>query len=187
MMGLSPDLQMQMMQMQMPMPPSAPQQVDPLTLRRLATAAASLSMLWEARTYLRRLYSVHSHTKDKDDKAAAKELNKTATKVHGVTGDKFWEAIIKNMASLNSEEAMLSKCREFSTLLAIDEEFKVDRDDDADGDLDAPGDLDDMAGLGGPRPMKRKSSVSSTGLNKRPKSRKGSVGKKLSAEPDGWD
>lgn len=188
MVGLTPELQMQMMQMQMPMPPSAPQQVDPPTLRRLATAAASLSMLWEARTYLRRLYSVHSHTKDKDGKPATKELNKTATKVHGVTGDKFWEAITRNMASLNSEEAMLSKCREFSTLLAIDEEFKVDRDDDADGDLDAPGDHDDMAsGLGGSRPMKRKSSVSSVGLNKRPKSRKGSVGKNPSAEPDGWD
>jgi cohesin loading factor subunit SCC2 len=185
--GLPPDMQMQMMQMQMPMPPSAPQQIDPLTLRRLATAAASLSMIWEARTYLRRLYSVHSHTKDKDGKPATKELNKTATKVHGVTGDKFWDAIIRNMASLNSEEAMLSKCREFSTLLAIDEEFKVDRNDDAEGDLDATGDLDDMACLGGSRPMKRKSSVSSTGLNKRSKSRKGSVGKKLSAEPDGWD
>ncbi|KAJ5670100.1 uncharacterized protein N7477_005463 [Penicillium maclennaniae] len=187
MVGLPPDLQMQMMQMQMPLPPSTHQQVDPLTLRRLATAAASLSMIWEARTYLRRLYSIHSHTKDKDSKPATKELNKTATKVHGVTGDKFWEAIIKNMASLNSEEAMLSKCREFSTLLAIDEELRVDRHDDADGDLDAPGDLDDMTNLGGSRPMKRKSSFSGTGLNKRPKSRKGSVGKKLSAEPDSWD
>jgi len=184
--GLTPELQMQMMQMQMPMLQSAPQQVDPLTLRRLAAAAASLSMLWEARTYLRRLYAVHSHTKDKDGKPVTKELNKTATKVHGVTGDKFWEAVIRNMASMNSEEAMLNKCREFSTLLAIDEEFKVDRDDDADGDLDSPGDLDDMASsIGGPR--KRKSSVSSIGLNKRPKGRKGSVGKKLSAEPDGWD
>lgn len=195
MVGLPAEIQMQMqMQMSMMPTPSLPQdnpQVNPATLRKLATAAASLSMLWEARTYLRRLYAVHSHSKDKDGKPATKELNKAATKVHGVTGDKFWEAIVRNMVSLNSEEAMVNKCREFSTLLAIDEEFKVDRDDDAEGDsLDAMGDVDDMgAGLSVPRPMKRKSSVSSTGINKRSKSRKGSAGKKTpSTEPDeGWN
>jgi cohesin loading factor subunit SCC2 len=84
---------------------------------------------------------------------------------------------------------MLRKCREFSTLLAIDEEFKVDRDDDAEGDLDAMGEFDDMDGVAsGPRPMKRKSSVSSTSISKRPKSRIGSVGKKRSStDPDDWD
>ncbi|KAJ5101563.1 hypothetical protein NUU61_003785 [Penicillium alfredii] len=178
---------------EIPVPPSMPPQVNPVTLRFLAIAAASLSMLWEARTYLRRLYGVHAHGKDKEGKPAAKDLNKTATKVHGVTGDRFWEAVARNMASLNSEEAMLNKCREFATLLAIDEEFKVDQDEDAEGDLDAAGDFDDMtAGLAsGSRPMKRKSSVSSSNVSKRPKGRKGSVGKKRSStEPDddlAWD
>ncbi|CAI7650095.1 unnamed protein product [Penicillium pancosmium] len=173
-----------------PMPTAMPQQVDPATLRVLATAAASLLMLWEARTYLRRLYNVSSHTKDKEGKPAAKELNKPANKAHGITGDRFWDAIIRNMAALDNQESMLAKCREFSTLLAIDEEFKVDRGDDADGDLDAIGEVDDMlATPGGARPPKRKSSVSSTGFNKRPKSRKDSVGKKRSShEPDEpWD
>ncbi|KAJ5589993.1 hypothetical protein VI817_003305 [Penicillium citrinum] len=172
---------------EMPVPASVPQQVNPNTLRVLTTAAASLSMLWEARTYLRRLYNLSAHTKDKEGKSAAKELNKTATKVHGVTGDKFWDSIANNMASLDSQETMLAKLREFSTLLSIDEEFKVDRGDDADGDLDAIGEVDDM--MTGPRPQKRKSSVSSTGVNKRPKSRKDSVGKKRSSdEPDDlWD
>jgi cohesin loading factor subunit SCC2 len=187
MMSLGPDVPMPM-----PVPPSVSQPVNPATLRLLTTAAASLSMLWEARTHLRRLYGLNSHQKDKDGngKQSAKELNKTATKVHGVTGEKFWEAVVRNMASLDSEVAMLSKCREFSTLLAIDEEFKVDRENDGEGDsLDAIGDADDMIGFGGSRPMKRKSSVSSTGLNKRPKARKSSVGRKpSSAEPDdGWD
>lgn len=173
-----------------PMPTAMPQQVNPATLRVLATAASSLLMLWEARTYLRRLYNVSSHTKDKEGKPAAKELNKPAHKVHGFTGDRFWEAITRNMTALGSQEAMLAKCREFSTLLAIDEEFKVDRGDDADGDLDAIGEVDDMlATPSGGRPPKRKSSVSSTGANKRPKSRKGSVGrKKSSPDPDEpWD
>ncbi|KAJ5655823.1 Armadillo-like helical [Penicillium longicatenatum] len=178
MMGMAPPVSMLF---------AIPQPVNPSALRSLATAAASLSMLWEARTFLRRLYGVHSH--GKDGKPVTKELNKTASKVHGVTGDKFWEAIARNMTSLDSEDAMLRKCREFSTLLAIDEEFKVDRDDDAEGDLDAMGEFDDMDGVAsGPRPMKRKSSVSSTSISKRPKSRIGSVGKKRSStDPDDWD
>lgn len=185
MMSLGPD-------MPVPMPPTVSQPVNPATLRLLTTAAASLSMLWEARTHLRRLYGLNPTHKDKDGNAkqSAKELNKTTSKVHGVTGEKFWEAVLKNMSSLDSEEAMLTKCREFSTLLAIDEEFKVDRDNDAEGDcLDALGDADDMTSFSASRPMKRKSSVSSTGLNKRPKARKSSVGKKPSGaeSDDGWD
>ncbi|KAJ5506139.1 Armadillo-like helical [Penicillium expansum] len=166
-----------------------PRQTNPATLRLLATAAASLSMLWEARTHLRRLYGVNAHSKTKEGKPATKDLNKTATKVHGVTGDKFWEAIARNMTALDSEEAMHQKCREFATLLSIDEEFRVDGDEDAEGDsLDAAGDIDETVP---PRPMKRKSSVSSSNLSKRPKNRKSSTGKKKSsAEPDedlDWD
>ncbi|KAJ6008059.1 hypothetical protein N7540_012035 [Penicillium herquei] len=177
MMGITPAI---------PIPPPMPQLANPATLRLLATAAASLSILWEARTYLRRLYGVNSH--GKEGKLGIKELNRTATKVHGVTGDRFWEAVAKNMASLNSEEAMVNKCREFSTLLAIDEEFKVAPGDD-EGDIDAIGDLDDMDAMpSGSRPMKRKSSVTSTGVNKRPKSRKSSVGKKRSStDLEDWD
>ncbi|KAJ5179874.1 Armadillo-like helical [Penicillium capsulatum] len=186
MMGYTPTVPMPT-----PMPMSAAplQQFNRATLRLLATAAASLSMLWEARTHLKRLYCIHSHSKDRDSKPAVKELNKPATKMPGISGDKFWEAITRNMSSLASEEAMLDKCREFSTLLAIDDEFKVDRDEDAEGDsVDVLGE-DDGASSAGPRAMKRKSSASGTGVNKRPKGRKGSVGKKPSStEPDGgWD
>ncbi|KAJ5375224.1 Armadillo-like helical [Penicillium concentricum] len=174
---------------EMPQSTITPRQANPATLRLLATAAASLSMLWEARTHLRRLYGVNAHSKNKEGKPATKELNKTATKVHGVTGDKFWEAIARNMTALDSEESMLQKCREFATLLSIDEEFRVDGDEDAEGDsLDAAGDIDETVA---PRPMKRKSSVSSSNLSKRPKGRKSSTGrKKSSVEPDedlDWD
>lgn len=171
-------------------------QVNPSVLRQLATAAASLSMLWEARTYLRRLYGIHAHVREKDGKAAAKELNKSATKVQGVTGDKFWDAISRNMEALNSEDQMISKCREFATLLAIDDEFKVGQDEDAEGNsFDAVGDLDDTGpgpgSLGGQRPGKRKNSVSSQNPAKRPRGRKSGSGKKrASTEPEDdmiWD
>lgn len=171
-------------------------QVNPSVLRQLATAAASLSMLWEARTYLRRLYGIHAHVREKDGKAAAKELNKSATKVQGVTGDKFWDAISRNMEALNSEDQMISKCREFATLLAIDDEFKVGQDEDAEGNsFDAVADLDDTGpgpgSLGGQRPGKRKNSVSSQNPAKRPRGRKSGSGKKrASTEPEDdmiWD
>lgn len=173
-----------------------PPQVNPSVLRQLATAAASLSMLWEARTYLRRLYGIHAHVREKDGKAAAKELNKSATKVQGVTGDKFWDAISRNMEALNSEDQMISKCREFATLLAIDDEFKVGQDEDAEGNsFDAVADLDDTGpgpgSLGGQRPGKRKNSVSSQNPAKRPRGRKSGSGKKrASTEPEDdmiWD
>ncbi|KAB8263810.1 sister chromatid cohesion C-terminus-domain-containing protein [Aspergillus pseudonomiae] len=163
------------------------QQINQQALRQLATAAAALSMLWEARTYLRRVYGVTAHVRNKEAKAASKELNKSATKVHGVTGDKCWDAINRNMMSLDSEENMVSKCREFATLLAIDDEFKVDDDMDAEGD-DGVTDMDDPAALGnpsGPRPMKRKSSMSGQNPTKRPRGRKPGSGKKrASTESD---
>ncbi|THC99519.1 hypothetical protein EYZ11_000979 [Aspergillus tanneri] len=165
------------------------QQVSPETLRLLATAAAALSMLWEARTYLRRLYGVTAHTRDKGSKGV-KDLNKSATKVHGVTGDKFWDAIQRNMAILDSEENMLNKCREFATLLAIDDEFKVGEEEDVDGDsfddLEDPGTGTAGGPVSGQRPAKRKNSIPGQNPVKRPRGRKPGSGKKrASMEPDG--
>ncbi|PWY82186.1 hypothetical protein BO70DRAFT_429240 [Aspergillus heteromorphus CBS 117.55] len=168
-----------------------PRQVNPVTLRLLTTAAASISMLWEARTYLRRLYGVTAHARAKDAKGATKELNKSATKVHGITGDKFWDAITRNMGALDSEQSMLEKCREFATLLAIDDEFKVGGEEDAEGDIDAATDMEDPTAAWGagtasaPRPAKRKNSTSGPNPVKRPRGRKSGSGKKrASTEPD---
>lgn len=91
---------------------------------------------------------------------------------------------------------MISKCREFATLLAIDDEFKVGQDEDAEGNsFDAVADLDDTGpgpgSLGGQRPGKRKNSVSSQNPAKRPRGRKSGSGKKrASTEPEDdmiWD
>ncbi|PYH88816.1 sister chromatid cohesion protein Mis4 [Aspergillus ellipticus CBS 707.79] len=167
-----------------------PQSVNPATLRLLTTAAASISMLWEARSYLRRLYGVTGHARAKEAKGATKELNKSATKVHGVTGDRFWDAIARNMSSLDSEQSMIEKCREFATLLAIDDELKVGGEEDAEGEnLEAGADMEDPAAAwgpgGGPRPGKRKNSMTGQNPVKRPRGRKSASGKKrASAEPD---
>ncbi|KAL2814206.1 sister chromatid cohesion C-terminus-domain-containing protein [Aspergillus cavernicola] len=172
-----------------------PLHVNPATLRLLTVAAASLSMLWEARTYLRRLYGVAAHVRNKEGKPAAKELNKSATKVQGINGDKFSEAIERNMSSLDNEQKMIEKCREFATLLSIDEEFKIGDHEDGEGDiLDAVAEVDDTGAttwVAGQRPVKRKSSVSGQNPQKRARGRKSGSGKKrTSATPDGdadWD
>lgn len=163
-----------------------PQPVNPGSLRLLATASAALTMLWETRTYLRRLYGV-THVRYKEGKGASKELNKSANKVPFVTGDKYWESIGRNMAALDSEETMIKKCREFAALLAIDDEFKVGEDDAEDDTLDTPGDLDDpSAGVAGAqRSKKRRSSASAAGTPKKRKGRKsGSAKKRNSTESD---
>lgn len=173
-----------------PMNVPPPQQVNLETLRILATAAAALSMLWEARTYLRRLYAVNVHVRDKEGKSAVKELNKSATKVPGISGERFWDAVSRNMASLDSEHNMISKCREFATLLSIDDEFKVGEDQDAEDDsLDATAEDDPgtaaFGAVGAQRPTKRKSSISGANPAKRPRGRKSGSGKKrASTEPE---
>lgn len=163
-----------------------PQPVKPESLRLLATAAATLSMLWETRTHLRRLYGV-THVRHKEGKGASKELNKSANKLPGVSGDKYWEAISRNMAALESESNMITKCREFAALLAIDDEFKVGEDDDVEDDsLDAPGEMvDDPSAAEGQRSKKRRSSATGTSTPKKRKSRKSGISKKRnSAESD---
>ncbi|KAL1962910.1 hypothetical protein VTN77DRAFT_9088 [Rasamsonia byssochlamydoides] len=170
-----------------PMDTAPLQMVDPHTLRQLATAAAILSMLWEARSHLRRQYGINAHVRQQEAKANIKELNKAPTKVQGVTGDRFWEAISKNMACLDSEEAMREKCRDFATLLSIDDELKVAGDDDLDRDSPDDGaEADEMGPANGNKPMKRKNSLSGGLPPKRPKGRgRNSGGKKrTSSEPE---
>lgn len=169
------------------LPPSQP--VHPERLRLLATAAATLSMLWETRTYLRRLYGV-THVRQKESKGASKELNRSANRVSGVNGDKYMEAIARNVAALDSEENMVNKCREFATLLAIDDEFKVGEEDDAEDDtVDAPGEPDDpdAAGgsiAGGQRSKKRRSSASGTNTPKKRKAKSGAAKKRTGTDSD---
>jgi cohesin loading factor subunit SCC2 len=158
--------------------------VKPYLLRQLATAAAVLSMLWETRTHLRRQYGITHGMRHSENKANVKELNKAPTKVHGITGDRYWDAISSNMACLDSEENMLQQCRTFATLLSIDDELKVPNGEDEDADLDdmdAPGD-DDPGAVNGSKPMKRKNSVNGGTPAKRPRGRPPGSKKRLSSE-----
>ncbi|KAG5304728.1 sister chromatid cohesion protein Mis4 [Histoplasma capsulatum G186AR] len=149
---------------------AAGKSIDGQLLRQLATAAGSLLMLWEARSYLRRLYGINFHARQKEGKGSAKELNRPPSKVQGVTGDRFWEVVSNLMHCLDSTETMVTTCRDFALLLSIDDELKVAGDDDR-GSHDTTGEGDEMgillAAAGNSKPGKRKSSVSAGGTPKK--------------------
>ncbi|PGH26857.1 hypothetical protein AJ80_01438 [Polytolypa hystricis UAMH7299] len=173
-------------------PPGPPSQagVDPKKLRQVATASAVLLILWEARSYLRRLYGINFHARQREGKTSAKELNRAPAKVQGITGDKFWETVSRLMSCLDTPEAMFVTCREFSMLMSIDDELKVSADDDPDA-YDMIGDMDGMdtsirGGLNGPKSTKRKSSVSggTAPKPKKPRARLSGVKKRATTESD---
>jgi cohesin loading factor subunit SCC2 len=100
--------------------------VEPTILRRLTMAAMILTILWETRTHLRRQYGITGAVREPDGKSKdAKELSKIPTKVHGITGERFWDSVQDVMTSLNSEEAMVRQCRDFAILMTVDDEVKV--------------------------------------------------------------
>ncbi|ETS83270.1 hypothetical protein PFICI_05146 [Pestalotiopsis fici W106-1] len=149
--------------------------VDMDRLRQLTASAMILLALWEARTHLRRLYSLKSARETKV-KAGTKDPNKTPVKAQGVTGDKFWENMEYIMSGLESEARMKETCRSFVELLNVDHEVKVaDEDDELDGDGDprTPEPDDDEEGdsfNGETRGRKRKASGTPGGKKKRPRS-----------------
>ena len=109
---------------------------DDARFRRLTTASMILSMMWDVRSFLRRLYGFLGGNKHRDSKSkiSIKDLNKNPAKVPGITGDKLWEGMSKTMASLSSAETMTAQLRLFVDLLSVDHDFKVAADADADDD-----------------------------------------------------
>ncbi|OAX83909.1 hypothetical protein ACJ72_01722 [Emergomyces africanus] len=170
-----------------PPEPAIGDSIDTDLLRQLATAAGSLFMLWEARSYLRRLYGINFHSRQQEGKVNAKEVNRAPSKVQGVNGDRFWETVSNLMHCLDSNEAMMNTCRDFALLLSIDDELKVIGDDDRDSH-DTTGDGDDMSVLLGPggnsKPGKRKSSVSAGGTPKKKARGRLSGQKRMNTELD---
>ncbi|CAI4214846.1 unnamed protein product [Parascedosporium putredinis] len=131
-----------------PTQPALPKlDIDPRRLRQLSAGAMILLCLWEARTYLRRLYGLGTQRRDPKAKAAAKDMSKSPVKVQGITGDKVWEEIASHMTGFDSQETMLRKCRAFVDLLNVDNEFKIaEEDDEMEGDMATPsGDEDEGA------------------------------------------
>ena len=167
--------------------------IDPSRLRELTTASIILSSLWEARTYLRRLYglSASQQRKENKTKAAAKDLNKAPSRVQGVTGDKLIAAIAEDVNSLSNEELMMRQCQEFLELLSVDSEVKVatEGDEEPTRPETPSGDEEQDAPMsGGLRALKRKGSVSIAGTPMKKKRGRPSLGnRKKSGKSHGSD
>lgn len=173
--------------------------LDLTRLRQLSTAAVILSSLWEARTFLRRLFGLHSTQQRRDNKTkhAAKDVNKVPSRVHGISGERFLATISEKVNSLENQDSMLRECKDFVELLSVDNEIKVAADNDEDVAQEETPSGDDeretsIPGSGGSKSMKRKGSVSVVGTPQKKRKGRPSVGprKKGGKSADGesdWD
>lgn len=95
-------------------------------LRKFTVACMILHMLWETRTFVRRCYNVHKY----GNRIPQKEFAKPAQRNNFVSGKDLWDRLMPTMSALDSRETMLKCCYDFSELLNVDREVKVDEDDD---------------------------------------------------------
>ena len=173
--------------------------LDPIKLKQVVATTMVLSMLWEARTHLKRQYGITQDVRQLTSKGTdAKELARAPTKVHGVNGDRFWENIASIMSSLDSHDAMMMRCHEFTNLMNVDDDVKVAAEDGdgreafsasvgPEGETSGP----TMASKGS-RPGKRKSTASVGGTPKKKRGRPSQNGRRKSStnvdDEDGdWD
>lgn len=175
-------------------PAPVSEDIDPSRLHQLATASTILMMIWETRTFIRRLWGLQKQSKSSaalangttgKAKVNAKDLNKSAYKVPGITADKYVDRIASLVSNLSPEsrETELSTCRAFAELLSVDNEFRVASEDDYEGDLakaaaryETPSEDEGSQGgigqSGGGRGRKRKASVGAGNTPKRPRIKK---------------
>lgn len=109
----------------------APQpSVSPQHLRRLVTSSIILLLIWETRTFLRRLYGIQPLNVPKREtksKTSTKDLNKPPTKHANVAAQSFLDKCSDEKLTVlfSTSESMLSQCREFLDLMTIDQELQV--------------------------------------------------------------
>ena len=173
--------------------------LDPIKFKQVVVTTMVLSMLWEARTHLKRQYGITQDVRELTGKGTdAKELARAPTKVHGVNGDRFWENVASIMSSLDSHDAMMMRCHEFTNLMNVDDDVKVAAEDDdgreafsasvgPEGETSGP-----TTASKGSRPGKRKSTASVGGTPKKKRGRPSINGRRKSStnvdDEDGdWD
>ena len=145
--------------------------VVPTRFMQLTTAAAVLTMLWEARSYLCKLYGLGAKEVRREGRGRPpKDASKLPPKNTLVNGDHFTEAISRVLRPRSSQAEAIELCKTFSELLAIDKESKIAVEDDGSGGerpitpgMDGEGDLLAMHASGGSLPSKRKNSMSAIG------------------------
>ena len=172
--------------------------VDLTRLRQLAVSAQILTLIWETRSFLRRLWNMQKHMVKQ--KQAAKDVNRApnrATNAPPLT-EAYLRRITEILSVAESEEQQRAVCNAFVELISIDNEVKVGSDEDAAGELvdgyDTPseggsGKSPSLPPSGGGRGRKRKSLSVSNTPRKKGRARK-SASARLSEDDEedgGWD
>lgn len=91
-------------------------------LRHLTVACMILHMMWETRTFLRRVYNLQG-------KLAGKDMQKPALRMYFITGKDLWERFGSIMAALDSSEAMKKQCNDLAEIINVDREHAVEEED----------------------------------------------------------
>ncbi|KAF2703334.1 hypothetical protein K504DRAFT_495745 [Pleomassaria siparia CBS 279.74] len=92
-------------------------------LRQLTVACMILQMMWETRSFIRRIYNLQG-------KITQKDFQKPANRMNFVSGKELWDRMSGIMTSLDNRENMMKQCKEFSDLIEVDREAKIDDEDD---------------------------------------------------------
>ena len=111
---------------------ATPQEVsppDPERLRLLSMAAVTLSLIWETRTFLRRLWSLQK-PKDGKAKPSVKDLNRAPTRAQFISVEKELDVIEAIAKVADDPGSRLATCKAFVDLMAVDNELKLGSDDD---------------------------------------------------------
>ena len=134
-------------------------------LKRLSSAATCLSLIIETRSHLLRQYGIGRDVRTAMmNNKQAKESTKPPTKVHGVTGEKFWTKSISLVSALNdsNDHAIGQLCNDFIASMSVDEDFEMAMGDEARPEVDGTVDGDLLIMRGGMTPSGRKRKLSAT-------------------------
>ncbi|KAJ8118742.1 hypothetical protein OPT61_g353 [Boeremia exigua] len=159
----------------------APLEISDDRLRKFTVACMILHMAWETRTFVRRCYNVHKY----GNRIPQKEYAKPAQRNNFVSGKDLWDRLTSIMGALDSREAMLKCCYDFSELLNVDRDVKVGEDEDGldaalmDAGYETPTENGDEA--------RRSASIPTSGRGRKRKSNvsMGNTPKKARGRPSG--
>jgi cohesin loading factor subunit SCC2 len=114
--------------------------IDPQRLKLLSNGAAILTMVWAARTYLRKAFGINEN-KIRDYRIGKiKQTDPTMNKAPGrnpnVNMQTVFEQIEGTATGLDTEGEMIEQCRQFVEILSVDNEFKLAADGSEDDDME---------------------------------------------------
>ena len=169
--------------------------LDEARLKHLTTAAMILTMAFETKLYLSRQWGLYKHREsgiggnknigNANNKPSAKDLNKPPSRVHGITGDKYWDRVAEIMTALHTPETMMKQCKAFVEMVSVAQEHHAklgsgDEGDDADGNGFyngyGGGNGYETPGEGGDLDRDGQGSAPPSGGSKRGRKRRGSMG-----------